>query len=57
MKQRRYAVPYLVWMAMFIVVPLLIVLYYGPVSYTHLVRIRGNAGRYSTKIEGLLFYA
>ena len=29
MKQRRYAVPYLVWMAMFIVVPLLMVAYFG----------------------------
>ena len=33
---RWLAGPYLLWMAAFIIVPLFIVIWYAPVSYTHL---------------------
>ena len=33
---KKLAYPYFVWMTLFTVVPLIIVVYYASVSYTHL---------------------
>ena len=46
MKQRHYAAPYLCWMALFIVVPLLIVLYYG-------LTVQGADGSLAFSLENI----